>query len=136
MNKLNKKGFTLIEMLVVIAIIAVLVSIIVPVVSNSTAKAKGAADAANLRSVAASVAIDYLDNNEVNTAYADMADCETYPNATLEVYNNDGQIVAVFKTSSAAYGIEHFAEIAEKGSAAADFGTVTGTALPVVSSGT
>ena len=36
MNKMNKKGFTLIEMLVVIAIIAVLVAIIVPTVSNST----------------------------------------------------------------------------------------------------
>ena len=39
MNKLNKKGFTLIEMLAVIAIIAVLVSIIIPVVGTSTEKA-------------------------------------------------------------------------------------------------
>ena len=50
MNKLNKKGFTLIEMLVVIAIIAVLVSIIIPVVGNSTDKAAAATNAANLRS--------------------------------------------------------------------------------------
>lgn len=55
MNKMNKKGFTLIEMLVVIAIIAVLVSIIVPVVSNSTAKAAAATNAANLRSIKAEV---------------------------------------------------------------------------------
>ena len=61
MNKMNKKGFTLIEMLVVIAIIAVLVSIIVPVVGNSTNKASAATNAANLRSIAASVAIKYLD---------------------------------------------------------------------------
>lgn len=55
MKKMNKKGFTLIEMLVVIAIIAILVSIVIPVVGNSTEKAKEAADAANLRSAIAEV---------------------------------------------------------------------------------
>ena len=60
MNKFNKKGFTLIEMLVVIAIIAVLVSIVIPVVGNSTEKAKAAADAANLRSVQAELNIAYM----------------------------------------------------------------------------
>ncbi|MGM9590811.1 MAG: type II secretion system protein [Faecousia sp.] len=62
MNKMNKKGFTLIEMLVVIAIIAVLVSIIVPVVSNSTTKAAAATNAANLRSVQSSVQIMVIAN--------------------------------------------------------------------------
>lgn len=61
MNKMNKKGFTLIEMLVVIAIIAILVSIIVPVVSNSTEKAAAATNAANLRSMSASIAIKVLE---------------------------------------------------------------------------
>ena len=55
MKKMNKKGFTLIEMLVVIAIIAVLVSIVIPVVGNSTEKAKEAKDAANIRSAIAEV---------------------------------------------------------------------------------
>ena len=55
MKKMNKKGFTLIEMLVVIAIIAVLVSIVIPVVGNSTEKAKEAADAANIRAAIAEV---------------------------------------------------------------------------------
>lgn len=49
MKKMNKKGFTLIEMLVVIAIIAILVSIVIPVVGDSTAKAKASKDAANIR---------------------------------------------------------------------------------------
>lgn len=49
MKKMNKKGFTLIEMLVVIAIIAILVSIVIPVVSDSTVKAGQAKDAANIR---------------------------------------------------------------------------------------
>ena len=55
MKKMNKKGFTLIEMLAVIAIIAVLVAIVVPAVGNSTEKAKEAADAANIRSIIAEV---------------------------------------------------------------------------------
>jgi prepilin-type N-terminal cleavage/methylation domain-containing protein len=60
MKKLNKKGFTLIEMLVVIAIIAVLVAIIIPVVTNSTTKAAAAADAANMRSLKSEIATIYL----------------------------------------------------------------------------
>lgn len=56
MKKLtNKKGFTLIEMLVVIAIIAVLVAIIIPTVTSATNKAACATNAANLRSVKAEV---------------------------------------------------------------------------------
>ena len=49
MKKMNKKGFTLIEMLVVIAIIAILVSIVIPVVGDSTERAREARDAANIR---------------------------------------------------------------------------------------
>ena len=58
---MNKKGFTLIEMLVVIAIIAVLVAIVVPTVSTATTKANAATNAANLRSAAASIAIEYME---------------------------------------------------------------------------
>jgi prepilin-type N-terminal cleavage/methylation domain-containing protein len=45
----SPRGFTLVEMLVVIAIIAVLVAIIIPTVTSATKRAKAAADAANLR---------------------------------------------------------------------------------------
>ena len=58
--KMNKKGFTLIEMLVVIAIIAILVAIVIPVVSNATEKAKEAKDAANIRSAVAELTIAQL----------------------------------------------------------------------------
>ena len=60
MMKMNKKGFTLIEMLVVIAIISILVAIVIPVVSNSTEKAKQATDLANVRSLVAQYQIDNL----------------------------------------------------------------------------
>ena len=60
MKKLNKKGFTLVEMLVVIAIIAVLVAIIIPTTSSATTKAAAATNAANLRSILAEATVDYL----------------------------------------------------------------------------
>ena len=60
MKKMNKKGFTLIEMLVVIAIIAILVAIVIPVVTNSTKKAAAATNAANLRSLVAEASTDFL----------------------------------------------------------------------------
>ena len=47
----KKLGFTLIEMLVVIAVIALLVSVVVPTVGTNISKAKATTDAANLRSV-------------------------------------------------------------------------------------
>ena len=62
MKKMNKKGFTLIEMLAVIAIIAVLVAIVIPVVGNATEKAKEAADAANIRATIAEVTTAGLAN--------------------------------------------------------------------------
>ena len=60
MKKMNKKGFTLIEMLAVIAIIAVLVAIVIPTVSSATEKAKEAADVANIRSAVAEITTNAL----------------------------------------------------------------------------
>lgn len=69
MKKLtNKKGFTLIEMLVVIAIIAILVAIIIPTVTTATAKANAATDAANLRSAKAAITIKVLDGTYTQTS--------------------------------------------------------------------
>ncbi len=71
MKKLNKKGFTLVEMLVVIAIIAILVSILIPTVMGATTKAKAATDAANLRSAVAEFEIEYLGGSMSNFAKID-----------------------------------------------------------------
>ena len=55
MIKKNKKGFTLAELLIVVAIIAVLVAISIPVFAKQKLKAQEAVDKANLRAAYAEV---------------------------------------------------------------------------------
>ncbi len=50
MKKNNKKGFTLAELLIVVAIIAVLVAISIPIFTTQLEKSKEGTDIANLRS--------------------------------------------------------------------------------------
>ena len=62
MKKMNKKGFTLAELLIVVAIIAVLVAIAIPVFTAQLEKSREATDTANVRSAYATVISDYLLN--------------------------------------------------------------------------
>ena len=49
MKKNNKKGFTLAELLIVVAIIAVLVAIAIPIFTSQLEKSREAVDQANIR---------------------------------------------------------------------------------------
>lgn len=64
-NKLrkNKKGFTLAELLVVVAIIAVLVAIAIPVFGSALSKSEHAVDVANVRAAYAEAVIDAMSDN-------------------------------------------------------------------------
>ena len=85
MKKMNKKGFTLIEMLVVVAIIAVLVAIVIPVVGNSTEQAKEAADAANIRAAIAQVTTTALQGGTVTPVEVKMTQgTDGFASAELE----------------------------------------------------
>lgn len=70
MNKRNKKGFTLAELLIVVAIIAVLVAIAIPVFTTQLEKAREATDEANIRSIYAALSADVL----TDTAVASVSD--------------------------------------------------------------
>lgn len=59
----DKEGFTLAELLVVVAIIAVLVAIAIPVFSASLNKSQAATDEANIRSGYAVVQVKALDGS-------------------------------------------------------------------------
>lgn len=62
-KKLNKKGFTLAELLVVVAIIGVLVAISIPIFTSQLEKAREATDAANFRAAYAEAQVASLDND-------------------------------------------------------------------------
>lgn len=63
----NRNGFTLAELLIVVAIIGVLVAISIPIFSDQLEKAREATDAANIRSQYAQVLADALfDGGSVN----------------------------------------------------------------------
>jgi len=58
--KKNNKGFTLAELLIVVAIIAVLVAIAIPVFTTQLEKSRESTDIANVRSAYATVVADYI----------------------------------------------------------------------------
>ena len=60
MKKNNNKGFTLAELLIVVAIIAVLVAVAIPVFTNQLEKSRDATSVANLRSAYAEAQVAFL----------------------------------------------------------------------------
>ena len=118
--KMNKKGFTLIEMLVVVAIIAILVAIIVPTIATATKKSQGATDAANLRSVTAKAAADYLDDQEITETYKMDVELLDLEDEEVVFYLDDnGDLVGVID----GYWVADFELVAETGDDLPDAGT-------------
>lgn len=120
MKKHPPEGFTLIEMLVVIAIIAVLAAVIIPTASTATKKANSAVDVYNLRSLMGLANTLLLDNNENAAAtFAGMhpSDCKTYPGAEAWIgYVNPGFMLPAFLKDGKYYTLDYFADIAATGS--------------------
>lgn len=63
----KNEGFTLVEMLIVVAIIAILIAVSIPLVASSLEKARHATDEANNRSAMALGSIEYLSNYDAIT---------------------------------------------------------------------
>ena len=72
MKKNNKKGFTLAELLVVVAIIGVLAAISIPVFGSAVSKAEHAANVANVRAAYAEELVLSMNS-------------ETYKGGTVEI---------------------------------------------------
>ena len=77
MKRLNKKGFTMAELLIVVAIIAILVAIAIPVFTGQLEKAKEATDEANIRSAYAEAVTNKLSDD---VAYPTSYDASKYGN--------------------------------------------------------
>ena len=101
MNR-KTKGFTLAELLIVVAIIAVLVAVAIPVFTAQLNKAKFATDLANARSLYAAMTADFLANGEQTLdIYSDgelggWGTTKGYPK-TVELRDADGNTVDTFE---------------------------------------
>ena len=95
--KKNQKGFTLMEMLIVIAIIAVLIAIAIPTFTNALNKARVATDEANIRSGYASAMVELLtaDEPNANKTYTLKTDGNVTGDATA--YSTKGDATKVYK---------------------------------------
>ncbi|MFR3987472.1 prepilin-type N-terminal cleavage/methylation domain-containing protein [Clostridium sp. AF02-29] len=62
----RQKGFTLVELLIVVVIIGILVSISIPIFTAQMHKAEVAADWANLRAYYAEIQADYMSTQKQN----------------------------------------------------------------------
>jgi len=73
----NKKGFTLVELVVVIAILGILAAIAVPRFMNAIGDANAATDDANEKVLQTAVNMFYLTNNRYPTAAEGLAILQT-----------------------------------------------------------
>ena len=71
-TKVNKKGFTLAELLIVVAIIAVLVAISIPIFTSQLEKSRDATDEANVRSAIAEVTAAVLSDDKKSSGNGDV----------------------------------------------------------------
>ena len=75
--KKNQKGFTLMEMLIVVAVIAILVAVAIPVMTAQMHKVKVRTDWANVRAYYAEIQTDYIltgkKNDEVKNPVFDLS---------------------------------------------------------------
>ncbi len=91
----DNKAFTLMEMLIVVAIIAVLVAIAIPIFTSQLSKARLATDAANLRTAETLAVADMM---------AEYRDVATLPdNLSIQVTPNGTQIAEMPNESCAVY---------------------------------
>lgn len=109
MKKLNnKKGFTLAELLIVVAIIGVLTVVAVPIFTTQLEKARENTDIANLREAKAAAASQYLTTNGAVDMYYDankgiLVDPSSKPDGYGKGTNTPGGCDSFYMSDSAVY---------------------------------
>jgi type IV pilus assembly protein PilA len=99
MKKLNKKGFTLIELIVVIAILAILAAILIPAVTGYITKATEARDQANCRALYSQVSLQVMLDQTLDPETGDTVGAITVTYTANETTN----VVSAFSCANGAW---------------------------------
>ena len=91
----NKKGFTLSELLIVVAIIGVLVAISIPIFTSQLHKAEVATDWANVRAYYAEIQADYISTGKYNNKVPNWWGKEKYTGSYSSITFLDGKVVSM-----------------------------------------
>jgi prepilin-type N-terminal cleavage/methylation domain-containing protein len=129
-RKKNNRGFTLMEMLIVVAIIAILAAIAIPTLTANLENAREAADTANEQNAKSVAAVDFALNGRTAGSYKFNADTGTLVDFTITTVAAYGQGTATGKDNK-----DHTAEIVyvtitDKGVVTTDWVTPATTTVP------
>ncbi|MGF6376139.1 prepilin-type N-terminal cleavage/methylation domain-containing protein [Clostridiales Family XIII bacterium PM5-7] len=103
-KKLNKKGFTLAELLVVVAIIAILVAVSIPIFTGRLEKSREATDVANMRAAKGAAVTAYLSDDIKPDATGSAWKTTTAPKAKAYYFADEGVFVATKAEVTVPYG--------------------------------
>ncbi len=129
MRKIKEtKGFTLAELLIVVAIIAVLAAVAIPIFTSQLEKSREATDIANVRSAYAECVTQYLTNGESASVFVKSQQKDnswTGDPGMLTIQVDGSQVQGTFAANSGGYSVA----IDASGSV-----TINGSALSSVTS--
>lgn len=100
----HERGFTLIELMIVVAIIAILAGILIPNFVNARSQAQTAACESNMRSIATALELYYADNQVYPTASGAAVVPELFTANGVAYLNNTPKDPAA-QSSSATYSV-------------------------------
>ena len=103
--KRRKNGFTLAELLIVVAIVAVLVAVSIPIFNTKLEKARESTDWANMRAAKAAAVTAYINEDTVTSIIGGEPHINTFGKEDVTCYYDaaSGKLVGLF-TKISGYG--------------------------------
>lgn len=125
--KNNKKGFTLVELVIVVAVMAILVAVAIPTVKNVTTNATNAVKASNADTIESMLKLEMAEKNKNTLTDAEIA--QALVNAKLGItegtYYFDANTGAVSATGTTGVEIKFSANGVTAGSETKAYTTTT-----------